>query len=919
MRTTPYVTLALLVAATAGVATARTTTGRLIGAVVDDGGAPLPGVTVTISSPALIGGAQTRATDGAGEFSFLSLLPGAYRVTAELPGFVSQERSQVRVPLGGAAALRLAMPAARFGDEITVTAETPVVDPTQVNAGQVFELRYLQSSAVGSGNRSYTTVVNQTAGVAGGGLWAGVPQPRVLGSTIGENAYFVDGVDSTNPVTATATAVLNFDAVAEIRLETAGFEAEHGRATGGILNLVTRSGGNQLSGTFDLRYRNDAFQESGDHFDAGELSSRHQVAGATLGGPILRDRVWFFASYQWLEDLFTPIGSPTTTEQEGQASLGKVTWQVGPGWRLAVRGMADRTTWDNWGASRWVMPEATGFKRGETGVSSAELTSVLSDSLLWTVTAGAYDYESTVRPQSGDLAAIGHSNSDTNLNTGNYGNQQSWDTTRVDLATDLTWFVDHSAGAHELKGGLEYSDLGFTSANCSTGTPGGERCVPGGSGFFFGDIETAGGTLPFLMYESATSGPTDYAGAVATAFLQDAWRPSPDLTLKLGLRYDAVTYDTNTGTRIADLGTLQPRLGVAWDLTGDATTVVRASWGRFMHPNMLTLPSNVRQLVEPVSIWYSCSGLLPLDLGIAVGSPEECRDFAAGMGWGWRLDPEGWDPYGWVLSPDEVYASEPNRADPGLRATYSDQLILAFERELDRQTSLELTFVDKKTRDVVDDTCNGNWPTAGADPACDFYVVGNIEGLERDFRGLTLTYETRAFPWLTLLASYTYSSSKGNLEYSQNQNGDVDVYPWHYDNISGYLSDHRRHRLKLNGYVSLKGDWTIAFDGRWSSPFTWTPVEDRYDNPEIPYGVHFLEPRGSREASSSHELDLQVSKGLTLGPTRLVLIGTVLNALGGEQPTAVCEAVRGCGDVAMGEPVDWQTPRRYEIGVRLEF
>lgn len=907
------VTFACLMAAATGVATARTTTGRLIGAVVDDGGTPLPGVTVTIASPALIGGEQTRVTDGAGEFSFLSLLPGAYRVTAELPGLVAQERDQVRVPLGGAAALRLAMPVARFGDEITVTAESPVVDPTQVSSGQAFDRRYLQGSAIGSGNRSYTTVVNQTAGVVGGGMWAGVPQPRVLGSTIGENAYFVDGMDSTNPVMATATAALNFDAVAEIQLLTGGFEAEHGRATGGILNLVTRSGGNQLSGTLDLRCGGDSFQESGDHFDAGELSSRHWVAGATLGGPILRDRVWFFASYQWLEDLFTPAGSPTTREQEGHAYLGKVTWQFGPGWRLAVKAMADPTTWENWDASRWVMPEATGFKRGETSVSSAELTSVLSDSLLWTATAGAYDYESDIHPQSGDLAAIGHSNYDTNLSTGNYGNQQYWDTTRVDLATDLTWFVDHLAGAHGLKGGLEYSDLGFTSANCSTGTPGGERCVPGGSGFFFGDIETGSGPLPFLMQESSTSGPTDYSGAIATAFLQDAWRPTRDLTVKVGLRYDAVTYDTNTGTQIADLAKVQPRLGVAWDLTGDATTLLRASWGRFMHPNMLALPSGVRDLVEPTSIWYSCSGLP------AVGSPEECRDFATGMGWGWRLDHEGWDPLGWVLSPDDVYASEPNRADPGLEATSSDQLVLAFEREVGRQSSVELTFVDKRTRDVVDDTCNGNWPTAGADPACDFWVVGNIEGLERDYRGMTLKYETRAFPWLTLLASYTYSSSKGSLEYSQNQNGDVDVYPWHYDNIYGYLSDHRRHQVKLNGYVDLRGDWTVAFDGRWSSPFTWTPFEDFYDNPEIPYGVHFLEPRGSREADTNHQLDLQVSKGFTPGRTRLLLIGTVLNALGSEQPTAVCESVRGCGDVAMGEPVNWQTPRRYEVGFRVEF
>ena len=379
----------------------------------------------------------------------------------------------------------------------------------------------MQSSAIGSGNRNYTTIVNQTAGVAGGGGWAGVPQPRVLGSTIGENAYFIDGMDATNPVMSTATAVLNFDAIGEIQLQTGGFEAEYGRATGGIINLISKSGGNRFTGTFDARYRDDSFQESGQHYDASELSSSYYVLGATLGGPVVRDRAWFFASLGMVNDVFTPIGSPTTQEQQGQNLLGKITWQIGPNWRLAGKYTTDPTTWDNWNADRTVMPEATNHKKGTTAIASAELNSVLSDSLVWNTTLGRYHYESNVLPQSGDLAAIGHYNFDTDLNTVNYGNQQYWDTTRIDLTTDFTWFVDGLAGSHEFKGGLEYSDLSFTNTNCTTGTPNGEQCVPNGVGFFFQDIDE-GGALPFFMWEDHTSGPTDYAGAVSTAFVQDA-------------------------------------------------------------------------------------------------------------------------------------------------------------------------------------------------------------------------------------------------------------------------------------------------------------------------------------------------------------------------------------------------------------
>jgi hypothetical protein len=172
---------------------------------------------------------------------------------------------------------------------------------------------------------------------------------------------------------------------------------------------------------------------------------------------------------------------------------------------------------------------------------------------------------------------------------------------------------------------------------------------------------------------------------------------------------------------------------------------------------------------------------------------------------------------------------------------------------------------------------------------------------------------------LTLLASYTYSSSKGNVGYSQNVGNVADAYPWHFDNRYGYLGDHRRHRLKLNGYFNIKGDWTIAFDARVSSPFTWTPYENNTDNEDIPFGAHFLEPRGNREANSQHQIDLQVSKGFTTGQVRFALIGTVLNVTSSEQPLSVCSHISGCGSFEMGDPTNWQTPRHYEVGFRVEF
>jgi len=103
-------------------------------------------------------------------------------------------------------------------------------------------------------------------------------------------------------------------------------------------------------------------------------------------------------------------------------------------------------------------------------------------------------------------------------------------------------------------------------------------------------------------------------------------------------------------------------LGVAWDVTGNAQTMLRGSWGRFLHPNALSLPWRVPAVPEPSYRWYSCSGMLPVELGIPVGSADECAAAAASFGWEYTLDNEGWDPYGWVLAPSEHYGTE---AEPG--------------------------------------------------------------------------------------------------------------------------------------------------------------------------------------------------------------------------------------------------------------
>ncbi len=567
---------------------AQTTTGRLIGKVVDDTAAALPGATITISSPTLIGGSQVKITDGAGEFSFIGLAPGAYSLKADLSGFVSQERNEIGVALGGARSITIEMPQGTFGGEIEVVAETPMVDPTQVNTSANYTSDYLQGSAIGSNNRDFLSVISQAAGVVGGG------NPNVFGSVLNENAYYVDGANTTDPLTSTFGTNFTFDSIQEIQFQTSGYEAEYGTATGGLVNLVTKSGGNQFAGTVDIRYRDESFYESGTHYDASQLDSQRQDVNATIGGPIVRDTLWFFVAYRYVNSDFTPIGSPTTRSIVANLPLAKLTWQAGGNWRATAKWTADPADFDNDNASPFVEPEANSFQTQGADIYSAEVNGVLSDSLVWNTVLSAYRSSIDSYPQSGDLETIGHLNLVTGILSANSTNQQYSERDRDDITTNLTWFVDDLAGSHEFKGGIVYSDLNTTAANCATGTAGGVQCEPDVPGNIFYDVVVGGEDFPYNWYEAYASGTQEFTGTNSTFFLQDAWRVVPNLTLKLGIRYDVAKYDTDNATQIADMSKWQPRIGAAWDLTGDAKNIVRANWGYFMSPNALTLPSFAR-------------------------------------------------------------------------------------------------------------------------------------------------------------------------------------------------------------------------------------------------------------------------------------------------------------------------------------
>lgn len=884
-------TIAILTLAAVG--SAASTRGSIRGIVTDDAGAPLPGVTVSVESAEALGGPWVDITGADGAYQISNLPPAPYTLRMELDGFAPQERPGVTVRVDRTTEVNGSLSPAEVSEAIVVTTEIPVLDPEQTGTERMYSTEYLEKASIGSANRSYQSVLQQTAGVTGGA------NPVVYGSTLGENAWLIDGISTTDPVTSTFGANFNFDAIQEIAFLTGGFDAEYGSATGGVINVVTKSGGNDFSGTVDVRYNTDDFYESGDHFDPDEQQTKFLNPGATLGGPIVRDKAWFFTAYEYTDSERTPTGSPTTRNFEGDYFLGKISYQLNESWLGVLKYATDPADIANANAGLLVEPEATRKQEQGGDIFQLNLDAVLTSNLYWDARIGINRQELNSFPNSGDLDTPAHFDDATGISSANYSNAQYSDRDRDEFRSSLTYYADDFlGGGHEIKGGLEYNDLFFRTENFTTG-----------GGYSYTDRSG-----PRILFYSPNPGAAEFDGEMVGGFLQDTWRVMPRLTAKLGVRYDQVTFNNDVGTEVADLDKIQPRIGLAWDVFGDAKTIARFSAGRFMHPNALTLPSFTRVDQAPTFRYISCSrfgasfGYDPADCqAIFGGDTFEFLGFSADT---WIMDPDGTDPNGFWLF--DVFGSEPNEVDPNLDAMYNDQIILSVEHQLAPQTTIEVSYVDKETKDIFEDTCNGNLPTPTEGADCDFYVMTNLDQLRRDYRGYILRFETRAWDRLQLVGSYTYADSKASVEYTQNAGADFDVFPVHFRNRYG--RDQGRHDVELNGFVDLPWALTLAFDADYNSGFVWTPVMDA-----DPYSIEYVEPRGSREGDDYYQLDLQLTKGFPIGETSVQLIGSVFNVFSSENVTDVCDDVDGCGSFELGEAIEWQDPRRYEVGVRFEF
>src|SRR5207247_1802301 len=193
----------------------------------------------------------------------------------------------------------IAMKLGATTEAITVTGEVPIVDKTNVSANTRLREKEFQKLPLG---RDYQTLFNEAAGVEGGPGQSA--NPNTHGALDGNNLYLFDGTDVTDSVTGTFGANLNYEAIQEVSVNTAGLSAEYGRAVGGVITVITKSGTNTPEGSLKLLLSNDQWnsqnkthnQVTGESLARTKFDHVNPTYSGTLGGPILRDRAWFFGA-----------------------------------------------------------------------------------------------------------------------------------------------------------------------------------------------------------------------------------------------------------------------------------------------------------------------------------------------------------------------------------------------------------------------------------------------------------------------------------------------------------------------------------------------------------------------------------------------------------------------------------------------
>jgi hypothetical protein len=874
-------------------------TATLTGTVTDSSGGVLPGVTVTVSGEALIGGVRTAVTDENGVYRFPSLPPGTYTVKVELSGFrtVTQE---ARLQLGQTITIDARMDPG-LAETVEVTGTPPVVDVKSSAAQKNLTEEVLEFIPYGS--RFGPDAIILAPGVNPNNLTA-------FGSG-GEssNAYMIDGVDLGDPEGGTQWVFPNYNWFQEVQVAGLGAPAEFGGFTGVASNSLIRSGSNRFSGLFEFLYTNENM--IGENISDEVLNLNPDLTSdkvdyltdttAQIGGPLMRDKLWFFAGFQYFRPKDAPSGypppnstgnGPSDVSEQSPRFIFKPSLRIGQADNLTGFFNYERFDVEGRGAASNVTPAATVRERAP-GVSwNANYTRVLSPSSVFDIKYSGFWGYYYLTPYNGET--LGWVDFDADFYSVNSYYYYYADRDRNQVNATVTKYASAFAGEHNLKFGAEFER---SASRNELGYPGGGYIV-------------ASYGVPYFMYLEGGY-LQDAVNNRYSAFVQDSWSIGRKFTLNPGLRLDHYrgTLRTLDDTVLTSVG-WGPRIGFAYDLAGNGRTVIRGHYGRYFD-----------------------------------GAKANYYNLLAGNNalYGAYIDPDTLVPI------EEPYLIRPAGStatiDDDIKQPRLDQAILGFEHELFPDFSVGANFIYRKNRDFIEDILiNGEFdvvqePDPGpdgvlgtgddpgtfltvhdlvSDEADNRFFITNPDDAFRRYRALELTANKRLSNRWMMQASWVISKITGNVNNTSATGNSVE-----YDdpNLDPRFQPFREGRLGRDNTHIAKVLWAYRapFDVNISGAYFYTSGGTytrtvRYrlgqGNTEL-----FAEPRGSRRLDGHPKFDLKLEKRFRVATGS---IGVTLEAFNLFNNGAVNDVLVRSGSL-FEQPQGLVSPRTWRIGGVFRF
>lgn len=877
--------------------------GEILGNVMDEGGNPLPGVTVTVESPDLIGGPQSRMTDVNGFYRFRSLSIGVYKVTAELSGFNTLVKEGLRLHARLTLTCDFKMSQAAVEREIIVLGEAPTIDIKSAQPRAiVFTEEVLLSIPVGKSYAalSYLAPGDDFQSPYGGGY----------GST---NAWQFDGVDVSDPGWGGVGFRPDFNVIKEATVQGLGLPAEYGLFTGTVMTAVSKSGSNRFSTLNEFRYNGTGWNsQNWKQVPEDEWYPSYKPApdykyetlpyydvGLQVGGKLIHDKLWFFTSGEY-DRTSQPVLQRDDLVTDNRKLFSKLTYQLNPSHKINGSFLYAKQKTSGGGSVYY--PVGLWYESNYRNYyGNLSWTSILSPQTFLDVRLGAYRYWYTQYPSFG-IDTPGIRDAATGMYINNlqtYSGSRTWN---YDINVHLNHYVpEFIKGSHDFKLGAE---LVYFQIITESGSPGNEQIT-----YYWGE--------PYRKSWKEPVEADNYA-SVLTGFFQDKWSVTKRLVLNLGLRYDHYWFRVGVpeiGVVYSNMA-LSPRVGFTYDLLGDRKNVIKLHYAHY---------------VENINRNQFYSRFDP-------------RRNAGAISYLWNATINDWVEYS-RISYEPLDAS----VDPDVSHPWIREISGGFERELFRDASLAINFYNRSIGsafyyfnvaaeyesytginpgpdNIVGTADDGEEVTAyyETNPGVYKFVVlnpekGNPEWMTVDpkwyCRGIEVIFNKRFSNRWSLIASYHYTRSKGNTSGAMVSIFDPNyIYNSYGDQGGSYYS--QPHQLKIQGNVLLPLDIDLgimakAMSGRqMGKPSFYV---------RSPTGVRkrvYAEPPGQSKYDARYDFDVRVQKIFRVRGWKLTVFGDVFNALNNHDGN---NGILNSYGPLYQQRYSIKVPRTFRIGIRIIY